>query len=86
LTVFRAQSLKPRLWRKDDNPESFKVRLNNYNVQTAPLLPYYSAQGKLTEIDGMATPDAVSDSIARVLDNNGNGKPEKKGFWARLFS
>ena len=72
--------------RKDDNPESFKVRLNNYNIQTAPLLPYYSAQGKLTEIDGMASPDAVSASIAQVLDKNGNGNPIKKGFWARLFS
>lgn len=72
--------------RKDDNPETFKVRLDNYNKQTAPLLPFYSAQGKLTEIDGMASPDAVSDSIANVLNANGNGaKPAKKGFWARLF-
>ena len=31
--------------RKDDNPESFKTRLNNYNNQTAPLLPYYTEQG-----------------------------------------
>lgn len=76
--------------RKDDNPESFKVRLGNYNDQTAPLLPYYAAQGKLTEVDGMAAIDAVSDSIARVVNNNGNGKDAakapKKGFWARLFS
>lgn len=76
--------------RKDDNPESFKVRLNAYNTQTAPLLPYYSAQGKLTEVDGMAEIATVSASIAQVLDKNGNGadvsaaKP-KKGFFARLF-
>ncbi|MGB0907772.1 MAG: adenylate kinase [Maricaulaceae bacterium] len=73
--------------RKDDNPESFKVRLGNYNEQTAPLLPYYSAQGKLTEVDGMAEIDTVSGNIARVLNTNGNGKAApKKGFWARLFS
>jgi len=72
--------------RKDDNPESFKVRLGNYNTQTAPLLPYYSAQGKLTEVDGMVSPDAVSAHIANVLEKNGNGRPEKKtSFWARLF-
>jgi len=76
--------------RKDDNPESFKVRLGNYNTQTAPLLPYYSAQGKLTEVDGMAPPDAVAVGIAQVLDKNGNGdhvsEPVvKKGFFARLF-
>lgn len=72
--------------RKDDNPESFKIRLGNYNVQTAPLLPFYSAQGKLTEIDGMASPDDVSASIANVLNANGKGKAApKKGFFARLF-
>lgn len=68
--------------RKDDNPESFKVRLANYNKQTAPLLPYYSAQGKLTEVDGMADITAVSASIAGVLTTNGAKKPS---FWARLF-
>ncbi|MDE2487906.1 MAG: adenylate kinase, partial [Alphaproteobacteria bacterium] len=36
--------------RPDDNPESFKVRLGAYNDQTAPLLPYYENQGKLTEV------------------------------------
>ena len=76
--------------RKDDNPESFKVRLNAYNTQTAPLLPFYSAQGKLTEVDGMADIEAVAASIAQVLNKNGNGKRDsdaasKKGFFARLF-
>ncbi len=76
--------------RKDDNPEAFKVRLNAYNTQTALLLPYYSVQGKLTEIDGMAEIDAVAASIAKVLNKNGNGKGAldavlKKGFFARLF-
>jgi len=72
--------------RKDDNPKTFKKRLNAYNEQTAPLLPYYSAQGKLTEVDGMADIDSVSASIARVLNENGSGKaPAKKGFFARLF-
>src|SRR5689334_1159583 len=33
--------------RPDDNPDSFKVRLQAYNDQTAPLLPYYQGQGKL---------------------------------------
>lgn len=72
--------------RKDDNPESFAVRLGNYNKQTAPLLPFYSAQGKLTEIDGMSSPDAVADSINNVLNVKGHSNPvTKKGFWARLF-
>ena len=35
--------------RPDDNPESFKVRLDAYNSQTAPLLPYYDNHKKLVE-------------------------------------
>ena len=49
--------------RSDDNPESFKVRLAAYNAQTAPLLPYYQAQEKLVEVDGMG---AVEDVAARI--------------------
>ncbi len=72
--------------RKDDNPETFKKRLEAYNRDTAPLLPFYSAQGKLTEVDGMASIETVSGSIARVLAaNSENNGPKKKSFWARLF-
>jgi adenylate kinase len=53
--------------RPDDNPESFKVRLEAYNRQTAPLLSYYRDGGKLTEIDGMASMDSVALAIDQVL-------------------
>lgn len=72
--------------RTDDNPATFKKRLNAYHENTAPLLPYYSAQGKLTEVNGMADIETVAGAVARVLDTHGNGKAEKpKSFWARLF-
>lgn len=72
--------------RADDNPETFEKRLIAYHENTAPLLPYYSKQGKLTEVNGMAEIEVVASSIARVLDTNGNGKQvEKPSFWARLF-
>ncbi len=54
--------------RADDNPEAFKKRLLAYNSQTAPLVEVYRGQGKLTEIDGMASVEAVAASIASVLD------------------
>jgi adenylate kinase len=54
--------------RADDNPDSFKVRLNAYNTQTAPLLPYYRAQGRLIELDGMASIDDVARQIDRALE------------------
>jgi len=54
--------------RADDNPEAFKKRLVAYNSQTAPLVEVYSGQGKLREIDGMASVEAVSASIAGIVD------------------
>ena len=73
--------------RKDDNPASFKIRLINYNEQTAPLLPYYAGQGKLTEVDGLADIDTVSSSIAHVLDMHNTGGKAKMSapFWKRIF-
>jgi adenylate kinase len=53
--------------RADDNPEVFVTRLAAYNAQTAPLLPYYEKQGKLTELDGMASVETVAASIDAAL-------------------
>ena len=53
--------------RPDDNPETFKERLAVYNRQTAPLLPYYEGQGKLTEVDGMGSIETVAAGIDAAL-------------------
>ncbi|MDB5456485.1 MAG: adk [Caulobacter sp.] len=55
--------------RPDDNPEVFVTRLGAYNAQTAPLLPYYQAQGKLTELDGMGSVEAVAAAIDGALSS-----------------
>ena len=57
--------------RDDDNPESFKVRLQAYNNQTAPLLPYYEGQGKLVEVDGMGSIEEVAAGIDAALAKAG---------------
>lgn len=54
--------------RKDDNEETFAKRLEVYREQTAPLIPYYEAQGKLRAVDGMQTVPAVSGAIDAILD------------------
>jgi adenylate kinase len=54
--------------RADDNPESFTIRLNAYNAQTAPLVPYYQAKGVLVGVDGMASVEAVAAGIAQAID------------------
>ena len=53
--------------RTDDNEETVRARLKTYHDQTAPVLPYYQAQGVLEQVDGMASMDDVAQQIARIL-------------------
>ena len=53
--------------RADDKEETVKSRLNVYTEQTAPLIEYYKAQGKLVSVDGMGKPDEVFEEIKKVL-------------------
>lgn len=57
--------------RSDDTPETLAHRLAVYYRNTAPLIEYYLAQGKLRTLDGMAPVEAVSAQIARLLDHFG---------------
>lgn len=54
--------------RADDNRETVTARLEAYHRQTAPILPYYAAQGRLHGVDGMGDIDAVAAQIEAVLD------------------
>jgi adenylate kinase len=53
--------------RADDKAETVGARLAAYHKQTAPLLPYYAAQGKLCSVDGMADMSAVTASLVEIL-------------------
>lgn len=53
--------------RPDDTVEAFKNRLETYNTQTAPLIPYYEGQGKLADVDGMGGMDEVAARIDSAL-------------------
>lgn len=57
--------------RADDRPETVQARLEAYRRQTAPILPYYAAQGVLRQVDGMAPIDRVAEQIERILKNPG---------------
>ncbi len=55
--------------RADDNPETVKTRLDTYKSQTAPLIDYYRAQGKLATVtSGEMSPDEVFGQIKKILD------------------
>lgn len=56
--------------RADDKEETVKERLAVYEKQTAPLVDYYKASGKLVDVDGNKSIDEVFASIVKVLDGN----------------
>ena len=53
--------------RADDNAEAVRVRLMAYYRQTAPLIGYYHAKGKLRSVDGLAAIDTISAEIRTLL-------------------
>ena len=53
--------------RADDNPDAFRVRLDAYRVQTAPVSAYYASRGTLKTVDGMASINAVTQAIDVIL-------------------
>jgi adenylate kinase len=57
--------------RADDKAETVAARLDAYHRQTAPLLPFYAAQGKLQQVDGMAEMDEVTRQLAAILGPRG---------------
>jgi adenylate kinase len=53
--------------RPDDNAETLNARLKAYSVDTAPIIPYYRAKGRLFQADGMAEMLVVAKNIASIL-------------------
>jgi adenylate kinase len=53
--------------RADDNPDAFKIRLEAYRAQTAPVSAYYERRGQLKTVDGMAPIEEVSRAIDAAI-------------------
>ena len=53
--------------RDDDKPETVANRLKVYTASTAPLIDYYSKQGKLVSVNGMNKIEEVFDEITEAL-------------------
>lgn len=49
--------------RPDDNPQTFKKRMDNYYQQTRPILDYYEKKGLLSKVDGMRPVEDVTSQI-----------------------
>lgn len=53
--------------RPDDTAETVRTRMSAYYKETAPLLGYYYAKGKLHSVDGMGEIDTVTADIEAIL-------------------
>lgn len=54
--------------RSDDRPETVRARLEAYERETAPLLPYYRAKGVVHAVDAMAPIEEVGRQIEAILN------------------
>ena len=54
--------------RSDDNEETIKHRLIEYENKTLPVAAYYGKQGKEVKIDGLGDIKRISDDIASAID------------------
>lgn len=53
--------------REDDRPAVVKTRLQVNMEQLQPMLDYYNAQGKVTEIDGARNADVITADLKKVI-------------------
>ncbi|MBE0568510.1 MAG: adenylate kinase [Deltaproteobacteria bacterium] len=57
----------PLIQRDDDKEETIRMRLENYNKSTAPLLDYYKKTGKIRSVMASGEIDGIYDNIVRIL-------------------
>jgi adenylate kinase len=56
--------------RADDTPEAVAKRLDLYEIETAPLVDRYGAQGLVTRVDGDHPIDEVTESIVAAIQSS----------------
>jgi adenylate kinase len=54
--------------RPDDNEQTVRTRMEEYRAKTAPVLPFYEANGLVRRVDGMASVEQVGAEIDAILD------------------
>ena len=54
--------------RSDDNEETIKNRLVEYENKTLPVASYYEKQGKAVAINGLGDIQRISQDIANAID------------------
>jgi len=54
--------------RSDDNENTVRSRLQVYETQTAPLMSYYKAQGKLRTVRGTGSVNEIFKSVTDIIE------------------
>ena len=54
--------------RKDDNPDSLKVRLQEYHKNTQPVIEYYEEMDIVRHVDASKAKDEVYDDVKDILE------------------
>ena len=53
--------------RDDDTSDAVRERLAKYHRDTAPIVPFYESKGLLRRVDGLASPDVVTERLLAAL-------------------
>ena len=56
--------------RADDNAETIKKRLDEYDAKTRPLLDYYETTHRLHRVDGTREPEAIYADIEKIVTSD----------------
>ncbi len=54
--------------RKDDTEEAVRTRLAAYHAYTSPIIPFYEQLGLLKRVNGVGSPDEITQRIQSVLN------------------
>jgi adenylate kinase len=54
--------------RTDDTPEAIAKRLATYATETQPTIDWYGSAGLLIAVDGLGTPDEVTERLLAAID------------------
>jgi adenylate kinase len=53
--------------RKDDTEEACVARLEKFHAETAPVIPFYDGKGLVKRVDGVGSPDEVTERLMAAL-------------------
>jgi len=67
----------PLYERPDDQEDTIKTRMEVYLKNTAPIIEYYAAQGKLKKINANQDAEVVKEQLMRLFDEKASPQPER---------